>query len=125
MIKPLRKLHFITWHLFALVLPFLFVLAIALRPQTVNTMSVAGDGLRAEVTSLTDSTSLLIIDVLKPVDVPSCVVYQVVDGKEVLLGKLNHQGQFSFSITRKGEKVAVRLYDIIARKTIKELSIPY
>ncbi len=118
-------MHFITWHLLALVLPFVFVLSIALRPETVDKISVSDEDLRAEIRLVTDSTSLLLIDVLKPLDVASCVVYQVFDGKEVLLGKLSHQGQFSFSITRKGEKVALRLYDIIGRKTIKELSIPY
>ena len=125
MIRPLRKFHFITWHLLALLLPVAFILAIALRPGIAERVLHAGEPFLMDIRNTTDSTSLLVITVARPLEVPSCLVFITIKGKEFLLGKLDHQGQYSYEIPAPDQQVALRLYDPIGKKTIKSISLQY
>ena len=108
-----------------MVLPVAFILAIALRPGIAEQVRHTGETFVMEIKNRTDSTSILVITIAKPLEAPSCLVFTTVKGKEFLLGKLDHQGQYSFKIPATDNQFAIRLYDPIGKKTIKSFTLSY
>jgi hypothetical protein len=123
MIKALRKYHFLLWHVWAFLLPLLFITAIVVRPPSPENATAAKDTFVAELKSLTDSTALVQITVIKPLTVPSCIVFNSVGNKDILLGKLDRQGPYEFVIPRSGQNVILRLYDAIHKQTIVSFTL--
>lgn len=113
------------WHLLALLLPVAFILAIALRPGNTEKVQHPGEPFLMEIRNTTDSTSLLVITVTRPLEVPSCLVFVTIKGKEFLSGKLDHQGEHSYEIPAPDKQVAIRLYDPIGKKTIETFNPNY
>lgn len=125
MVRPLRRFHFIIWHLIALGLPLVFILAIALRPDIAERVPHTGTTFFMEIRNATDSTSTLLITVARPMEVPSCLIFVTVKGKEILLGKLDHQGQYSYEIPEADQRIPIRLYDPIKKKAISSFNLSY
>lgn len=125
MIRPLRNFHFITWRLIALVLPVVFILAITLRPYIAKKVRNTGTSFLMEIRNASDSTSMLVITVVRPLEVPSCLVFATLKGGEILLGKLDHQGQYSYDIPGTDQPVTVRLYDPLKKKAIDSYNLNY
>ena len=123
MIKPLRKYHFIIWRVLAFVLPVLFIAAIVVRPPLPGNVTNIKDTFVAELRTLTDSTSAIQIRVTKPLALPSCLVFHTIGSREILLGKLGHQGAHTFVIPTPEQHVTLKLYDAIHEKTITSFTL--
>jgi hypothetical protein len=123
MIRPLRKYHFFIWHLQALVLPVVFVTAFIVRPSLPDVEASAKDTFYAERKTLSDSTSMIVISVNKPLTVPSCLIFHVTRTKETLLGKLDHQGMYEFIIQSPESTVTLKLIDPIHQQMITSIKL--
>jgi hypothetical protein len=123
MIRPLRKYHIVVWHVLALLLPLGFIMAIAFRPPVpVDTLS-PDETFVTYLEAGSDSTSILTVVVTRPLTVPSCLVYNQVDGRNVLLGAIHGQGTYPFVLTRPYSSLTVKLYDAIGQDTIATITI--
>lgn len=123
MIKPLRKYHFFIWRLLALALPVAFVAAFIVRPHLHEVESIAKDSFYIDRKTLSDSTSMIVITVNKPLTVPSCLVFHVTKTKEILLGKLSHQGKYEFIIESTEKDMTLKLVDAIHQKVITSVNL--
>jgi hypothetical protein len=124
MIKPLRRYHFTLWRILAVVMPFLFILAIWLRPDSRSDYHSVEKDYSFGLQHLSDSTSQINIDVKNPLRVPSCIVYASIGQQRVLLGKLGSQGTYRFEIENKNQRdVELRLYDPLSKKEITTVSL--
>ena len=121
MIKPLRKYHFVTWHFLAVALPLTFILALIQKPTQPRHIPEEDDGFVLKIQNQTDSTATLTIHVGKPLTTPSCLVYVSSTAGELLLGKLDSQSSYTFTIPASNESRTVRLYDPIHKRTITTL----
>jgi len=124
MIRPLRKYHFVIWCFWAVCLPIALGLAIIVQPQLPTNLRNVKNTFQAELKSMTDSTSLIRINVLKPISSPSCLVFSTVGNRDILLGKLDHQGPYTFIISNPKQDVILKLYDGIHKKTITSITLP-
>lgn len=118
MIRPLRKYHFLIWRILAVVLPVVFILAILFRPDSISKYDQVKNDFSFNVKKLTNSTAQLTVVLKNSLQVPSCLVYISSNSKDVLLGKVDHQGSHSFEIPVDQENVTVKLYDAIHKKEI-------
>lgn len=118
MIRPLRRYHFFIWRILAVVLPVIFMLTILLRPDSISKYDRVKNDFSFNVKKLTNSTALLTVVLKNSLQVPSCLVYISSNSKDVLLGKVDHQGSHSFEITVDQENVTIKLYDAIHKKDI-------
>lgn len=78
-----------------------------------------------EIREPTDTTAQLLITLAKPLEVPSCLVFAMINGRETLLGQLDRQGQHEFKIPATGNRITIRLYDAIGKKTIQSFNLSY
>lgn len=118
MIRPLRKYHFFIWRILTVVLPVVFMLAILFRPDSISKYDQVKNDFSFNVKKLTNSTAQLTVVLKNSLQVPSCLVYISSNSKDVLLGKVDHQGSHSFEIPVDQENVTVKLYDAIHKKEI-------
>lgn len=118
MIRPLRKYHFYIWRILAVVLPVIFMLAILFRPDSISKYDHVKDDFSFNVKKLTNSTAQLTVVLKNSLQVPSCLVYISSNSKDILLGKVDHQGSHSFEIPVDQPNVTVKLYDAIHKKEI-------
>lgn len=123
MIRPLRKYHFFIWRLLAIALPVAFVAAFIVRPPLPDVEPIATDTFYTERKILSDSASMIVITVNKPLTVPSCIIYHVTPKKEILLGKLDHQGTYKFVIDSPERDVTLKLFDPIHQKVITYINL--
>lgn len=123
MIRPLRKYHFLIWRLLAFALPFAFVAAFIVRPPLPGFESISKDTFYTERQVLSDSTSMIVITVNKPLTVPSCLIFHVTQSKEILLGKLDHQGTYEFIIQSQEQDVTLKLVDAIHQQVITSIKV--
>jgi hypothetical protein len=125
MIKPLRHYHFVTWHILAVALPLTFILALIQRPTQPHIVPETEGRFTLKIQDQTDSTATLTILVGKPLTIPSSLVYLSSSSGEILLGKLESQGSYTFIIPASGEKRSIRLYDAIHKQTITTLDLKH
>ena len=123
MIKPLRHHHFVIWRILAVALPLTFILALIQRPTSPHIVPESEDGFALKIQNQTDSTATLTILVGKPLNSPSCLVYLSSSSGEILLGKLDSQGPYTFAVPASKEQRTVRLYDAIHQRTITSLHL--
>jgi hypothetical protein len=100
------------------VLPVIFVLAILFRLDSISKYDRVKNDFSFNVKKLTHSTAQLTVVLKNSLQVPSCLVYISSNSKDVLLGKVDHQGSHSFEIPVDQENVIVKLYDAIHKKEI-------
>jgi hypothetical protein len=118
MVKPLRKYHYMIWRLLAILLPFVFIMAIVVRPAIYSTEKTGDELVTANVSPHTDSTFVVTITVGRPINVPSCVVILSTSEKEMLLGTLNRQGRYTFIVPSFAGEGSLNLVDAIHQKRI-------
>ena len=118
--KPLRKYHFVTWHLLAGLLPLIFVMAIVVRPATPLKISDDTIDLSATIDSHTDSTSVISINVgdIKGV---SCVAIVSNQSHETVL-TLNGGGVHKFIISKIDPPFTLKLCDTIHKRSITSIA---
>ncbi|MBA4054891.1 MAG: hypothetical protein C0490_09280 [Marivirga sp.] len=121
MIRPLRKYHFVIWRFLALVLPLVFIAAIIARPSLPYAVPISRDAFHAELKPLNDSTLMVLIIVNRALTVPSCLVFNVTQTDELLLGKLDHQGTYEFFIKTPEKDVTLKLVDAIHHQVITSI----
>lgn len=112
------------WCFWAVCLPVALTLAIIVQPQLPINLKNVKETFQAELESMTDSTSIIRINVLKPINSPSCLVFNTIGNREMLLGKLDHQGRYTFIISNPKQDVILKLYDGIHKKTITSITLP-
>lgn len=123
MIKPLRKYHFLVWRLWAVLLPIAFVVAIIVRPVQAPTRKVDEEAFTANIVTNNDSTFVVTIQVGKPIKVPSCVAILSLSQKDVVLGTLDRQGRYNFTIPTFDGPAILNLVDAIHQKTIMKIPL--
>jgi hypothetical protein len=124
MIKPLRKYHFYIWRMLAIALPVIFALAIFFRPDSPDHYRQMKDDFSFGLKKLADSTLQINIEVKNALKVPSCLVYVSATPKDILLGKLDHQGVYHFEIENQPmQDITLRLYDAIHKKEIGNIQL--
>ncbi len=125
MIRPLRTYHFYIWQGLAVLLPVLFCLSIALRPDSPSGYrKVEKDDFSFTLTKLSNDTGRLTVELKNSLKVPSCVVYLSSPPQNLLLGKIDHVGSHHFDIPLTTKTVNIQLYDPIhsIEITLTELS---
>lgn len=115
MIRPLRKYHFIVWQIAAVILPVLFALAIFFRPASVA-QGNAPDDFSIAVTKAPDSLWRVSISLRNQLRTPSCLVYGEAGGRKILLGQLDKQGEYSFTVVMQLSRII--LFDAIHQREI-------
>lgn len=124
MIKPLRKYHFFTWRILAVLLPVMFVAAILLRPNSFVNYQPMEDDFSFSLKKLTDSTAQVSINVKNALKVPSCLIYASLSSKDILLGKIDHHGLYNFEVkTQVAKAISIRLYDAIHKREIAHVQL--
>jgi hypothetical protein len=123
MIKPLRNYHFLLWHILAVLLPLVFVAALMVRPSLPERLSIPKETFEAKRMTLSDSTSMILITVNRPLTVPSCLLFNVSGKKEILLGKLDHQGPYRFIVATPDKIITLKFFDAIHQRTITSLTL--
>lgn len=120
MIRPLRRYHFIVWQIAAAALPTLFALAILFRPAS-PPQGNAPDDFSFAVNKAADSLWRVSITLNNPLQTPSCLVYGEAGGQKILLGQLNTEGEYSFTVVKQLDRVI--LFDAIHQKEITTFPI--
>jgi hypothetical protein len=123
MIKPLRKYHFMVWRFLAVLLPLAFVVAITVRPIHPPIKDIDDKAFTAKIVANNDSTWVVTIQVGKPIKVPSCVAILSSAQKDMVLGTLDHQGGYNFTIPTFDGPVQLTLVDAIHQKTITKIPL--
>jgi len=111
------------WRLGAVLLPIAFVVAITVRPAHPSTMNAGEEAFTANIVASTDSTFVVTIQVGKPIKVPSCVAILSSTKKDVVLGTLDRQGVYNFSIPKFEGPAHLNLIDAIHQKTITKIPL--
>ena len=111
------------WRLGAVLLPIAFGAAITVRPAHTTTMKVVKEAFIATIIASNDSTFVVTIQVGKPITVPSCVAMLSSTKKDVVLGTLDHQGVYNFSIPAFEGPAHLSLVDAIHQKTITKIPL--
>lgn len=122
MIRPLRKYHFAIWRFLAVLLPLVFIAAILVRPPGQSAHKYGNDTFSATLESKTDSTSVVTINVLRPVKTPSCVAILSTPSRESVLGTLNQPGVYTFVVPKVEQGATLNLRDAVRQRSI--VSIP-
>ena len=123
MIKPLRKYHFVIWHILAVLLPLFFIAAILFRPVTPSWKAIGSNEISARIESNTDSTSLITLDVGKFIKTPSCAVILSNPSREWVLGTLDRQGVYTFVTPKIEPPATLKLWDAIHHSSIGSIAL--
>jgi hypothetical protein len=111
------------WRLLAVLLPLVFVAAIIVRPVHAPTTKVDEEAFTANIVADTDSTFVVTIQVGKPIKVPSCVAILSSTQKDVVLGTLDRQGVYNFSIPTFEGPAHLNVVDAIHQKKITKIPL--
>jgi len=125
MTLPLRKYHAVIWRILAVLLPVIFCLAIMSRPEYFSAYDNKVNSFSFEVTKLTNTTGQLTVNLTSPLRSPSCLVYISSHLKKILVGKIDHQGAYQFTIPVEGDQAIIVLYDPIQKKEITRAVLTY
>ena len=123
MIKPLRKYHFVIWHVLAVLLPLFFIVAVLFRPVAPSGKATGNNKFSATIESNTDSTSLVTLDVGKFIKTPSCVVILSNPSREWVLGTLDRQGIYTFVTPKIELPATLKLWDAIHDSSIDSVAL--
>ena len=123
MIKPLRKYHFVIWHILAVLLPLFFIAAIVFRPFAPSGKAIGGNEISARIESNTDSTSLVILKFGKFIRTPSCVVILSSPSTEWVLGTLDRKGIYTFLTPKFEPPATLKLWDAIHHTSIDSVAL--
>ena len=86
-------------------------------------MKADEEAFTANIVANTDSTFVVTIQVGKPIKVPSCVAILSSTKKDVVLGTLDRQGVYNFSIPTFEGPAHLNLVDAIHQKTITKIPL--
>jgi hypothetical protein len=127
MIKPLRAYHFFIWRVLVLIVPALFILAIAFRPASLSKNKIQNENdFRFGVKKMTNTTAQLDVELLNALKVPSCLVYVSTGSNELLVGKIDQQGSYKFEFPIGGSThISIKLYDAIHKTVIMRQQLSY
>jgi hypothetical protein len=122
MIKPLRTVHFWVWRVIAIMLPLLFLLALIFRPAIIREVE-ATENFHPVISITTDSLQQVIVEVSRPLHVPSCLVYGIAKDSSLLLGRVSSSGKYFF--TAPDSLQSIYLYDNIHHKKITQQNLAH
>ena len=122
MIRPLRKYHFTIWSILAVLLPLVYIVAILVRPPGQSTVKYGDDTFSATIESKTDSTSIVTVNVLRPLKTPSCVAILSTPSRETVLGTFDRPGVYNFVVPKVDQVATLNLRDAVHQRSI--MSIP-
>jgi hypothetical protein len=125
MIRPLRKFHFYLWRIWGIVLPLCFIFALLFRPASPNQYNPITDDFAFAVKKLTNSSSLLTVELRNTLRAPSCLVYVSSGSDDILLGTIDHKGSYQFEFPDTGKKISIRLYDALHKRDIMQTNVSY
>jgi len=111
------------WLVLAVLLPVAFVVAITVRPIHPPIKNIDEEAFTANIVANNDSTWVITIQVGKPIKVPSCVAILSSSQKDMVLGNLDHQGRYDFTIPTFDGPAHLNLVDAIHRKTITKIPL--
>jgi hypothetical protein len=123
MIKPLRKYHYVTWAILALLLPLAFVAALGVMPTQQPDTKKEADTFSAHLSFASDSTMNLTINVGAPIKAPSCLAVLSMPQRDLVLGSLNNQGTYSFIVPSAAASGMLNLVDVIHHRTIATIPL--
>jgi hypothetical protein len=114
------------WQTLAIFLPFIFCLALILRPDSsAEYHKVDKDDFSFSLKRLTNDTGRLTVELTNSLTVPSCVVYLSTQSQNLLLGKIDQIGSYHFDIPVEARVVNIQLYDPIHSREITRAELSY
>ncbi|HEX6223233.1 MAG TPA: hypothetical protein VFZ52_02415 [Chryseolinea sp.] len=124
MIEPLRSYHFLTWQIFALLLPLAIFLAIAFRgARPAEYSRDTSANISFTLNKLSNHEGTLTVNVKNSLRAPSCVVYLWTPSQNLLLGDVSQIGSYPFRIPLNTGHVTVSLYDAIHKREIVKTEV--